>query len=283
MVAAGVPQPGVGRPLRGRRVERLAVGAAGAPVGVVGQLELRNGSLQRTVARYRGRVVRRVLWSAFGAVVLAATLTGVAFPLARLFVGWGVHGPLALLALFGVLLVPCGIAVAVMERDARRLVAAGDRRRQRLLEIEERLDGVPLPFACDPAEFLALVEAEHAALPGWVHAELERLRVSVGVDDRREGAPSVLGVYERRPLARQSWGGAHVDEEAAITLYRLPLVRLAGVPSALPDAVRETLLHEVGHALGMSEGDLDRYTIGNHPRPDALPVRPRDDALREPS
>ena len=144
-------------------------------------------------------------WSAFGAVVLAATLTGVAFPLARLFVGVGLHGPVTLAALFGVLLVPCALAVMWMERDSRRLVAAGDRRRQRLEEFEERLDGVPLPFACDQAEFLALVAVEHAALPAWVRGELERLRVSVGIDDRREGAPGVLGLYERRPLARQSW------------------------------------------------------------------------------
>jgi predicted Zn-dependent protease with MMP-like domain len=221
-------------------------------------------------------VIRRVLWSIFGAAVLAATLTGVTFPLARIFVGWGIHGPLALAALFGVMLVPCLVAVAFMERDALRLAAAGERRRRQLLDLEERLDGVPLPFACDQVEFLALVEAEHAALPPWVQGELERLRVSVGIDDRREGAPGVLGVYERRPLATQSWGGASVDVEAAITLYRLPLIRVAGVPSALPDAVRETLLHEVGHALGMSEADLDRFSIGNHPRPDAVPVRTRD-------
>jgi predicted Zn-dependent protease with MMP-like domain len=213
--------------------------------------------------------------SAFGAVVLAATLTGVAFPLARIFVGFGIDGPAALAALFGVLLVPCLVAVALMEREALRLAAAGERRRQRLLALEERLDGLPLPFACDQVEFLALVEAEHAALPAWVRDELARLRVSVGIDDRREGAPGVLGVYERRPLATQSWGGATVDVDAAITLYRLPLIRLAGVPSALPDAVRETLLHEVGHALGMSEDDLDRYSIGNHPHADAAPVRPR--------
>jgi hypothetical protein len=42
-----------------------------------------------------------------------------------------------------------------------------------------------------------------------------------------------------------------------------------------------TLLHEVGHFFGMTEDDLDRYEIGNRPRPDAARVRPLVD-LREP-
>jgi hypothetical protein len=36
--------------------------------------------------------------------------------------------------------------------------------------------------------------------------------------------------------------------------------------------VHDTLLHELGHLFGMTEGDLDGYTIGNNPRPDAQPV-----------
>jgi hypothetical protein len=36
--------------------------------------------------------------------------------------------------------------------------------------------------------------------------------------------------------------------------------------------------HEVGHALGMTEADLDAYTIGNEPHPDAAPVRRLEDA-----
>lgn len=66
-----------------------------------------------------------------------------------------------------------------------------------------------------------------------------------------------------------------MDSATVITLFRRPLIRAAGWPSRLPIQVRETLLHEVGHLLGMDEGDLDRFSIGNHPLPDAAVVPPR--------
>jgi predicted Zn-dependent protease with MMP-like domain len=86
----------------------------------------------------------------------------------------------------------------------------------------------------------------------------------------------VLGLYSRRPVLQQGLvgGGQHVDVVHEITLYRLPLIRAAYAPERLGVQVRETLLHEVGHLLGMSEADLDRFSIGNHPRPDATVVRP---------
>jgi hypothetical protein len=46
-----------------------------------------------------------------------------------------------------------------------------------------------------------------------------------------------------------------------ITLYRLPIVRAAGRRSRLRHVVHEALLHELGHLFGMTERDLDEYTI----------------------
>ena len=62
-----------------------------------------------------------------------------------------------------------------------------------------------------------------------------------------------------------------------ITLYRLPIMRAAGSGDRLRQVVHETLLHELGHLFGMSEHDLDEYTIGNDPRPGAQPVHPPPD------
>jgi predicted Zn-dependent protease with MMP-like domain len=42
----------------------------------------------------------------------------------------------------------------------------------------------------------------------------------------------------------------------------------------LRQVVHDTMLHELGHLFGMTEQDLDRYTIGNNPLPDAQPVHP---------
>lgn len=213
-----------------------------------------------------------------GALILAVVATGAATPAATIFMQRGLSLGEGMLALFLLFLMPCYGATVWLERDARRTLRLIEARRLRARKVERWLDGADLPFTCEEGEFSGIVQAELAALPQWIHDELERLRVPVLVADRRDGEPHVLGIYERRPVAGRSWGGSTVDVEAAITLYRLPLVRHARAAAALPDAVRETLLHEIGHAFGMSEDDLDRFTIGNDPRPDAWPVRPRGGA-----
>jgi predicted Zn-dependent protease with MMP-like domain len=73
-------------------------------------------------------------------------------------------------------------------------------------------------------------------------------------------------------LFRSSGFGRATMKE--ITLYRLPIVRAAGEPGRLRRVIHDTMLHELGHLFGMTESDLDGYTIGNHPRPDAERVHP---------
>jgi hypothetical protein len=51
-------------------------------------------------------------------------------------------------------------------------------------------------------------------------------------------------------------------------------MRVSGDRAALHRQIHDTLLHELGHMFGMSETDLDHFTIGNNPRPDAEPVHP---------
>ena len=125
-------------------------------------------------------------------------------------------------------------------------------------------------FVCSEDELAELAEAELRALPGWITAEIERKNVAISIEDERRGQPRILGLY-------QSFGyGA--DRMREITLYRLPIVRAAGSRDRLRQVVHETLLHELGHLFGMTEHDLDEYTIGNDPRPGAQPVHPPPDS-----
>jgi len=64
---------------------------------------------------------------------------------------------------------------------------------------------------------------------------------------------------------------------AEITLFRLPILRAAGRRERLRRAVHDVLLHELGHLFGMTESDLDEFSIGNDPRPGATPVHPPAD------
>jgi len=119
-------------------------------------------------------------------------------------------------------------------------------------------------------EFAEIAEAELDALPPWIQHEIERRNVAIDIEDERTESPRTLGLYRSR-----TQNGATFSE---ITLYRLPIARAAGGPAHLRRVIHDTLLHELGHLFGMTEGDLDGYTIGNRPRPDAQPVHPASEA-----
>jgi predicted Zn-dependent protease with MMP-like domain len=111
-------------------------------------------------------------------------------------------------------------------------------------------------------EFAAIAERELDALPGWIQKAIAEHNVAISIEDQRPNEPRILGVFSRYPAG------------SMITLYRLPISRVAGDREHLPRAIHDTLLHELGHLFGMSERDLDHYTIGNNPLPDAEPVHP---------
>jgi predicted Zn-dependent protease with MMP-like domain len=123
-----------------------------------------------------------------------------------------------------------------------------------------------LPFDCGEDEFAAIAEAELEALPAWIQAAIERDNVAIDIEDERPGSPRTMGLF------RSSGTGESTMNE--ITLYRLPIVRAAGRRSRLRRVVHDTLLHELGHLFGMTEADLDGFTIGNDPRPGAQRVHP---------
>ncbi len=111
-------------------------------------------------------------------------------------------------------------------------------------------------------EFADLAERELDALPGWIQSAIAEHNVAISIEDQRPNQPRVLGVFTR-------FGAGSV-----ITLYRMPISRAAGNRQNLPRAIHNTLLHELGHLFGMSEDDLNHYSIGNDPLPDAEPVHP---------
>jgi predicted Zn-dependent protease with MMP-like domain len=117
-------------------------------------------------------------------------------------------------------------------------------------------------FVSSEDEFAAIAERELDALPEWIQKAIAEHNVAISVEDQRPNEPRILGVFTR-------YGGGSM-----ITLYRLPISRVAGDRQQLPRAIHNTLLHEIGHLFGMSEGDLNHFEIGNDPLPDAQPVHP---------
>ena len=109
-------------------------------------------------------------------------------------------------------------------------------------------------------EFAALAEGELDALPGWIKSAIATHNVAISIEDERPSEPRTLGLFARYSGTSQ------------IILYRLPISRVAADRQQLQRAIHDVLLHELGHLFGMNEGDLDHYSIGNNPLPDAEPV-----------
>jgi predicted Zn-dependent protease with MMP-like domain len=111
-------------------------------------------------------------------------------------------------------------------------------------------------------EFAAVAESELEALPGWIKSAIATHNVAISIEDERPGEPRTLGLFARYSGTSQ------------IILYRLSISRVAADRQQLQRAIHDVLLHELGHLFGMNEGDLDHYSIGNNPLPDAQPVHP---------
>jgi len=134
-----------------------------------------------------------------------------------------------------------------------------------------RLDpvGLPPPTSISPDEAAALVEEVIARLPGPVRAAIEE--IPVVIDDlpplgvvRSNGGdvhPDTLGLYTGQDLGARSsldFGGL----PSMIQIFRRNLERFALDRSELEEELRITLLHEVGHHLGLDEDDVDRLGLG---------------------
>lgn len=175
-----------------------------------------------------------------------------------------------------VLLVALGIAVASflagwwitgrMALDAARVHAENEMLRARAHGRDAAFRARPIALECSDDEFAAIVEEELAALPPWLQKAIDDANVAIAVEDERPEEPRTLGLYQE-----QSRGE---DRVSTITLYRESILRTVNGPDGLHRQVHDTLLHELGHLFGMSEDDLNRYTIGNAPLPGAQPVHP---------
>lgn len=116
------------------------------------------------------------------------------------------------------------------------------------------------------AAFSALADQEFADLPaallGWVDnvvflvedwPDRETLD-DLGIEHRLD----LLGLYQGNPLTERSveWGGQLPDR---IILYQRPIEYWARADGmSVADVIRETLVHEIGHHLGLDEEQLER-------------------------
>lgn len=110
------------------------------------------------------------------------------------------------------------------------------------------------------AEFEALVERALDSIPERFQEALDSVAVVVE-DDCPADRGRAYGLYHGVPLTQfaQSWQSA---PPARISIYMRPLVHDFPDPDDLVEQVRVTVLHEVGHHLGMDEDQLEELGYG---------------------
>jgi predicted Zn-dependent protease with MMP-like domain len=116
----------------------------------------------------------------------------------------------------------------------------------------------------DRVEFEAVVDEVLAELPEWVVERIDNLHVVV--EERPSRAQlaehgNLLGLYEGVMLADRGdhYFGAMPDK---ITIFRQPHLAMRLPPARLRRQIRRTVLHEIGHHLGISDERLHEIGWG---------------------
>jgi predicted Zn-dependent protease with MMP-like domain len=107
----------------------------------------------------------------------------------------------------------------------------------------------------DRSEFEKTVDDVLESLPPWVVEKIDNLHVLVEEEPPTELGDS-LGVYEGVSLQERSgdYWGALPDR---IVIFRRPHLDMGLTENELKQEIRRTVLHELGHHLGI---DDDRLT-----------------------
>ena len=119
----------------------------------------------------------------------------------------------------------------------------------------------PPPTHLSIAEFDAAVADAIAKLPEHARPHLDNAVINVepipSDEEIKEGlSPTILGVFAGTPIdERLSLHAAH-QETVRITLFQKNLERFARTREELLEEIRITVLHEVGHLLGLDEDEL---------------------------
>ncbi|MFP2931399.1 metallopeptidase family protein [Pyxidicoccus sp. 3LG] len=122
----------------------------------------------------------------------------------------------------------------------------------------------PPPVELEEAEFDRAVEAAVKSLPG--HAKQYLDNVTIAVEDLPSDedllgqdpplSPSILGVFRGTPVGERSVTNAYDHFPASIVLYQRNLERFARTREELIEQIGITVMHEVGHLMGLDEDDL---------------------------
>lgn len=136
--------------------------------------------------------------------------------------------------------------------------------RARQLSREAGSDEFPEPVTFTEAEFDRAVEDAVKQLPEPVKKYLDNTTIAVEAIPSDEDlvssnpplSPTILGIFRGTPVGERSVTNAFDHVTASIVLYQRNLERFARTRDELIEQIGITLMHEVGHLIGLDEDDL---------------------------
>jgi predicted Zn-dependent protease with MMP-like domain len=108
--------------------------------------------------------------------------------------------------------------------------------------IQEALAELPPRFAALAEEVAVVVEEEPS---------LEVLR-----DLELESEDDLLGLYQGIPIDETSFFQPAGELPARISIYRGPILRLCRTKAEVIQEVRDTVVHELGHHVGLDDDEM---------------------------
>ncbi|MGH7742124.1 MAG: metallopeptidase family protein, partial [Candidatus Eiseniibacteriota bacterium] len=127
--------------------------------------------------------------------------------------------------------------------------------------------GSPQPLEISESEFDAIVTRALAEMPEQVRQALADVPVLVEPLPSRDLlggedaiSPDVLGLFVGRSLRERSVNEVPTAP-GAIYIFRRNLLRVCADAEELKREVRITVQHEVGHLLGLNEGELENWGL----------------------
>jgi predicted Zn-dependent protease with MMP-like domain len=125
-------------------------------------------------------------------------------------------------------------------------------------------DEFPIPVQLSAEAFDRALEDALAALPDSVRSYLSNVAITVedlpSSDDLLASdpplSPSILGVFRGSPLGHKASMDPWSHFPSSIVVYQRNLERYARDRTELIEQIEMTLIHEVGHFLGLDEAEL---------------------------
>jgi predicted Zn-dependent protease with MMP-like domain len=112
-------------------------------------------------------------------------------------------------------------------------------------------------------EFETLVEEALASLPDEIQAWLDNVAIVVAERPTPEHrlqaglhrGQTLFGLYVGVPKTHRGFTYGEIVPDKII-IFQRPIERVCRTPEQVRECVRQTVLHEIGHHLGMNEADL---------------------------